>query len=408
MSYLNLTEQFAWKIAGVTHFGVGTVSMTGDVVKSLGVKNKVLVVTDKGMEDTGLIENVTNPLEEANIDFEIWDGCEPEPTRESMEKGASEGSKSKPEAVVAFGGGSVIDSAKVIAQLIALGGEVNDYLPNAAFPQKGLPIVAVPTTSGTGAETTAYSVVATEMEGSNYYAKAFFADPNIVPDAAIVDPMLTVSMPRELTAATGLDALAHCVGSSYTALSNPFTRAVSLQGIRLISKYLRRAVAYPDDLEARINMSYASFIGGAGIQIAGAGEDHALGHVLGSIYKMPHGQACGLALPSTMEYNVLHNSEQMADIAVAMGEDIAGLTPREAAYKAIESVTTLINDVGFSYALKDYENADKNALPVVADWLHSNPWVVPVYQFWTKRTVSKEDAETIAENTWEGKFGEPF
>lgn len=408
MAYLRLTEQFTWKIAGVTHFGVDTINQVGDAVKSLGVEENVLIVTDKGMKETGLLNNLTEILDNADIKYDVWDGCEPEPTRKSMEKGAEEGKKSNPKAIIAFGGGSVIDTAKVVAQLIALGGEINDYLPQASFPEKGLPIIAIPTTSGTGAETTAYSVVATEMEDSKYYAKAFFADPNIVPDIGIVDPKLTLSTPKYLTAATGLDALAHCIGSSYTALSNPFTRAISLQGIRLVSKYLRRAVAYPDDLEARIHMSYASFIGGAGIQIAGAGEDHALGHVLGSIYKMPHGQACAIALPPTMEYNLLHNADHLAEIAEAMGEDISGLTEREAAYKAIEAVRTLISDVGLSYALKDIEGAEKEALSDVAQWLHSNPWVVPVYHFWTKRTVSKDEAEKIAENLWEGKIGKPF
>jgi alcohol dehydrogenase len=408
MAYLGLTKQYTWKIAGLTHFGVDTVNMTGGVVKALGVEGNVLVVTDKGVRETGLLDKVTGSLEGAGIKWDAWDGCEAEPSRESIEAGVAEGRKFNPAAVVAVGGGSVMDSAKVIAQLVSLGGKINDYLPKASFPKKGLPIIAIPTTAGTGAETTAYAVLSTELEGSDYRVKAFFADANIVPDAAIVDPTLTISMPRKLTAATGLDALAHCVGSSYTALSNPFTRAVSLQGIKLISKYLRRAVAHPDDLEARINMSYASFIGGVAIQIAGAAEDHAVGHVLGSIFHIPHGQACGAALSPTMEYNVLHNAEQLADIAVAMGEDISGLTIREAAYKAIESVRTLLTDIGFPYAWKDVEGANKKGVPVIAEWLHSNPWIVPVYRFWTKRTMTKESAEKLVKNAWEGKIGEPL
>lgn len=403
------TNQYTWKVAGTTVFGVDAINQIGELAKSLTTSNVALIITDKGVLDTGMIEKAKKPLEAAGFKVEVWHQAVPgEPTVESIEQAIEETRNVKPGVVIAFGGGSVLDSSKIIAQQLALGGKIMDYLPQVSWPKKGLPILAVPTTAGTGSETTAFAVLGAPGADSKVLVKAFFCDPKIVPDVALVDPMLTVGMPASLTAATGVDALTHVVGASYTKLANPYTRGMCLHAIENIVKYLPIAVAHPNNLEARVQMAYASYVGGASIQLAGAAEDHAFGHVLGSFFHCQHGVACAIALPSTMEYNVLLNTKELGDVAKAMGENITGLTAREAAFKAIYAVRTFLGDLGFPIAIKDLKGANKDDLPTIIEWMHASPWITPFYQVWTKRVMSKANAEKLVMRAWDGEIGTAY
>jgi len=283
-----------------------------------------------------------------------------------------------------------------------------DYLPQVSWPKKGLPLIAVPTTAGTGSETTSFAVLGAPSDDPNVHVKAFFYDPKILPDTAIVDPSLTFEMPASLTAASGIDALTHVVGASYTKLANPYTRGMCLHAIENIVKYLPIAVAHPTNVEARVQMAYAAYCGGAAIQLAGAAEDHAFGHVLGSFFHCQHGVACAIALPSTMEYNVLLNTKELGDVAKAMGQNVEGLTAREAAFKAIDAVRQFLTDLGYPVAIKDLKGAKQEDLPQITEWLYTSPWITPIYQVWTKRVMNKQLAERLVSRAWEGLVGTAY
>ncbi|BAF58665.1 alcohol dehydrogenase [Pelotomaculum thermopropionicum SI] len=380
-------------------FGVNAVDNIGVYLKEMGLSGKAIIITDPGIAAAGLPERLIKALEKEGFKAAVYDQGKPEPDDISCDQAAEFARKEKGDFVIGFGGGSSIDIAKVVAQLLVLPGVTDDYLINTTFPKKGAPIIAVPTTSGTGTECTMYSVITFAKDG----IKGFFGTPTILPDMALVDPTLTISMPPGVTASTGIDALSHAIETMMARQENPFTDAVAIKAIELIAEALPVAVYEGDNLEARVKMSYGSMMAGIAFQDPGIVEGHALAHTLGSVYHVPHGVGCAIALPYAMEYNMGHCMEKLARIAVAMGQNTAGMSVRQAAQTAVFAVKQLIEDVKLPITWAKY--GKKEDIPKLTDMMVESPWITAFYG-WSKRKMTREAALELLTRSYEGRLGE--
>ncbi|SMB99032.1 alcohol dehydrogenase [Thermanaeromonas toyohensis ToBE] len=380
-------------------FGVNAVDNLGSYIKNKGITGKAIIVTDPGVAQAGIADRVVQALKKEGFDTAVFDQGKPEPDNVVCDQAVEFARKEGGKFVVGLGGGSAIDIAKVVAQLLVLPGKTEDYLVKTTFPQKGAPIVAIPTTSGTGTECTMYSVVTFAKDG----IKGFFATPYILPDLALVDPTLTVSMPPKVTASTGADALAHAVETMMAKQENPVTDALALKAVEFIGEALPVAVYEGNNLEARVKMAYASMMAGMAFNDPGIVEGHALAHTLGSVYHVPHGVGCAVALPYVMEYNMGHCMEKLARIAAALGQNISGMNIRQAAQAAVYAVKQLLEDVGLPTTWAPF--GKKEDIPKLADMMVESPWITAFYG-WCKRKMTREAAVELLTRSYEGRLGE--
>lgn len=324
----------------VNLMGAGAVKEIGERIKSLG-KTKALIVTDAGLHKFGVADQIAGYIREAGIQAEIFPGAEPNPTDKNVEAGLAAFSSQGCDVIVSLGGGSSHDCAKGIAIVAANGGTIYDYEGVDRSEKPSVPIVAVNTTSGTASEITRFCIIT----DTNRYVKMAIVDKHVTPAISINDPVLTVKKPPALTAATGMDALTHAVEAYVSTAATPITDACALQAIRLVSKYLRPAVANGEDMEAREGMSYAQLLAGMAFNNASLGYVHAIAHQLGGMYNLPHGVCNAILLPHVEKFNLMAKADRFVDIAVALGEDVSGLSTREAAEKALDAIVKLSQDV---------------------------------------------------------------
>ena len=340
LEYNLFDSTFQFNPMGAVYFGFGVVSAIGEKVKELG-GNKVIVITDKGIVNAELLPRVTEPLEKAGITYTVFDEVEPNPSSETVHK-AAEIAKGC-DLIIGLGGGSPIDTAKAAGILVTNGGKIEDYEGINMYKNAIPPLIAVPTTSGTGTEVTPFAVITdTKTEWKMAIGNAYS-----IPSLAVCDPELTMTLPPKLTAGTGMDALTHAV-ESYTSFSNnPIAEALAKQSIQLAAKSLRAAVGKGDThRQARYDMMMSSTIAGAAFTTTILGIGHSMAHPLGGIFNIDHGTANGIMLPIIMEFNLTTNPEKFRDIAVLMGENIDGLSLMDAAKKSVEAVRNLGKDVG--------------------------------------------------------------
>lgn len=340
-----ITDKFTWQIPTAVEYGAGVVNQISEKIKDLNGKHPLLV-TDKGLEKTGIVEQVLKSITSAGIEVVKFNNIESNPKMESIHEGVQVLKKNKNDVVIGLGGGSPIDAAKSIAMLAANGGDIMDYEFNyeegfTKVKKKALPIITIPTTAGTGAEVTFWSIVLNTKK--NY--KATIGSPLMAPNIALVDPLLTKTMPPYITAVTGVDALSHAIEAYCSQLARPISDALALQSIELIAKNLLRAVANGDDLNARDKMMMGSLLGGMVFGNSDIGAGHCLAHALGGMYNLHHGLLCGIILPHIMDYCLIAAPERFVKIAIAMGEKIENLSERDAAEKAIIAVRRLIKDI---------------------------------------------------------------
>jgi alcohol dehydrogenase class IV len=320
---------------------------TGREVASAGGK-KVLVVTDKGIVDAGLVQAITESLESERIEYEIYDGVKPNPTVQIADEGYKRLQSSGCDTVVAIGGGSSIDAAKAVGVLATNGGMALDYEGRDRFTKEPATVIAIPTTCGTGSEVTPGAVLSDEERR----IKTVIAGALVRPKLAILDPTLLTTLPAEVTAATGLDALTHAMEAYVSRAGTPLTEALSLSAVELVGDNLRIAVAN-NDLEALMNMLIASTMAGMAFGNARLGIVHALTDILGGMYDVPHGLACAILLPHATLFNLMGAPDKYATLAVALGRFTDGLTLMEAAEEAVDAVEDLIRDVGLTSRLQD-------------------------------------------------------
>ncbi|MGC8660053.1 MAG: iron-containing alcohol dehydrogenase [Desulfomonilaceae bacterium] len=341
--------------------GIGAASNIGTVAKEFGA-SRCLLVADPGLVPHGMTDRVTQSLTKAGIAVEMSTKVEPEPYLDNADDAASIGKALGADLVVGLGGGSALDTAKAAATLLTNGGKAEDYIGLNQVPKPTTPTIMVPTTAGTGSEVT-FTAVFTNRTTK---VKGGINSPFLFPDAAVLDPELTLSLPPNVTAFTGMDALTHAVESVTSLSSTVFTESLSLTAIRLISQSLRRAVYKGSDIEAREKMLLGSLFGGLALADAGVGAAHALAYPLGGNYRVPHGLANAILIPHVMEFNLPAAENLLALIARSMGESVEGLPPRWAAQAAVDAVRTLASDIGVPATLYDL-GIPKSAIPLLVE-----------------------------------------
>ena len=354
-------QVFGFFTPAVALMGLGAVDQVGAEAKKLGAK-KALLVTDKGLSKAGVADQIQKLVEEAGVQVVLFDGAEPNPTDLNVADGLKVYQSNQCDMIISLGGGSSHDTAKGIGIVATSGGNIRDYAGIDTLKASLPPYISINTTAGTASEMTRFAVVT----NTDIKVKMVFCDARIMPDVAINDPLLHAGMPPGLTAATGMDALTHAVEAYLTSLSTPVTEACALQAIRLVGKWLRKAVANGQDLAARDGMAYAEYLAGMAFNNAGLGIVHSMAHQPGSMLNLPHGVCNAIALPVVCEFNLISNLEKFADIAVALGEDISGLSPKEAALKAVEAIRTLSKDIGIPSGFKEIGMKESD-IPILAE-----------------------------------------
>lgn len=384
---------FVFSIPTLIAFGCDCIKELGKRIKDLG-GSKALIVTDKGIVNSGILEGIKSILSRENIEFVVFDEVEPNPLDTTVERGTDIAIREKCNIVIGIGGGSSMDSAKAVAMRITnREGTLLDYIGIDRVKNAPLPIIAVPTTSGTASELTIFSV----LTNSKDMTKISIGSDLLTPKVAICDPMLTVSMPPSVTAMTGMDALTHAIESYVTTVATPVTKALALESIRLIANNLRRAVSRGEDLQARTNMLLASLLAGMAFRHTRLGIAHALAMPLGSWdIRLPHGLANALVLPYVMEFNLPGNLEGYAEIAIAMGETF-GDTLRETALKSVKAVKELIRDIGLPKDLKSVGVKREDFDRIAQEAMKSGNLAV------NPRVCRKEDLISILEASYEGE-----
>lgn len=335
----------------VNFFGRGAVKVTGERCQILGGK-KALIVTDSFLRSLpgGPVEKVTESLDAVGIDYAFYDGVEPNPKDTNVRDGLAIFESEQCDLIVTVGGGSAHDCGKGIGIAATHDGDLyEDYAGIETLTNPLPPLVCVNTTAGTASEVTRHCVITNTEKKVKFVIVSWRNTPLV----SINDPELMVGKPAGLTAATGMDALTHAVESYVSLGANPVTDSMAIQAIKLISTNLRQAVAYGQNIEARENMAHASLLAGMAFNNAGLGYVHAMAHQLGGLYDIPHGVANAVLLPHVEEYNIISNPQKFADIAEFMGENIEGLSVREAANKAIEAIRQLSEDVNIPSSMRE-------------------------------------------------------
>lgn len=334
----------------VSYFGPGARKELPEAIRRLG-KSKALVVTDPGLIKFGVAKMVTDILDQAAIPYEIFSEVKPNPTVANVCAGIDAFNASGADVLVAVGGGSAIDTAKGIG-IVSNNPEFADIVSLegcAPTKHKSVPIIAIPTTAGTAAETTINYVIIDE----NKQKKMVCVDPNDIPAVAIVDAELMYSLPRGLTAATGMDALTHAIEGYITRGAWQMSDMFEIEAIRMIAQWLPIAVEEPSNPDARNGMAVAQYIAGMAFSNVGLGLVHGMAHPMGSLFDVPHGVANALLLPTVMEFNMPCCIDKYAAIARAMGVDTSAMTPEEAAKAACEAVKALSLKVGIPQHLSE-------------------------------------------------------
>lgn len=346
-----------------SYFGPGARKVLPEVIQRLG-KKKALVVTDKGLIQFGVAKMVTDVLDEAGVAYDVFSEVKPNPTVKNVQDGVAAFKASGADLLVAIGGGSAMDTAKGIGIVVA-NPEFADVVSLegcAPTKNKSVPMVALPTTAGTAAETTINYVIIDEEKKK----KMVCVDPNDIPAVAVIDAELMYSLPKSLTAATGMDALTHAIEGYITKGAWEMSDMFEIEAIRMISRYLPVAVDEPQNPEGRNGMAVAQYIAGMAFSNVGLGLVHGMAHPMGSLFDVPHGVANALLLPTVMEYNMPECIDKYPRIAEAMGVDIKGMTPQEASQAAVDAVRALAIRVGIPQHLSDL-GIKESDIPALAE-----------------------------------------
>ena len=355
------------------NFGIGAADKVGELAKEVAKNTKCIIITDKLLRKIGLIERPKKSLENAGFTVDVYESEAKEPELEEVKKVISVIKEKDYGLVVGIGGGAVMDKAKIAAVMSETSGKLEEYVcPSTKCLTGSIPKILIPTTSGTGSECSNTAVVIVpDKIGS---IKTWITGDAVLADAAVIDPSLTLGLPPRVTAGSGVDALSHTAEAVLSLQANPFSDALSLKAVELVSQNLRTAYHQGDNLEARWNMSLASSIGGTIISypwVAGpAVLCHAASEGISAKYGIPHGEACGVLLPYVYWYNLpdAYARKKLIKIAEAMGEDVFGLDIKEAAQKAVTSTFDLLEDVDLPVSLEAYNIPEKD-IPAISEYI---------------------------------------
>ncbi|VBB44033.1 1,3-propanediol dehydrogenase [uncultured Desulfatiglans sp.] len=365
--------------------GAGCLAQIPAEVKRLG-GGKVLIVTDPGLVKTGIAERLERVLRDDGLAFSCYDKVEPDPRLEIARDAADALRASGADVVIGLGGGSSIDIAKIAALMVENDGDLADYFGVDLVPRPGRKTLIVPTTAGTGSEVTPIVILSDEAEK----LKKGVVSPYLFPSVALLDPELTLDLPPQVTAATGMDALIHAVEAFTSKNAYPMTDMLAREAISLLADNIRTAFANGQDLEARTCMLEGSLLAGMAFANAGVTAVHAFAYPIGAEFHIPHGVANSIMLAPVMEFNMLGNLPKFAEMAELLGEEIEGMSLRDMALAAVDAMRTLAADLRipahlslFGIQESDIPNLAQGVMKVTR-LLANNP-----------RTMTQEDAERI-------------
>lgn len=334
-----LFSPFSYEMPTRVEFGRGAAKKAGEEVKRAGGA-RALVISDGGVSEAGLLDRVTKSLDDAFVPWKLFLDVEPNPKDRNVHRAADEAREFGADCLVAVGGGSPIDCAKATAVVAAAGGRVRDYEGRFKSAVPPLPVIAVPTTAGTASEVTFGAVITDTAARFKFTVKS----PLIAPRAALADPEMTATMPKNLTAFTGMDALTHAIEAYSCRVSTPFSDAPAIVAMELIGKYLRRAWEDGSDMEAREGMLMGSLLAGVAFSHSDVASVHCLAEALGAMYDAPHGACNAIALPAVMEFSMDAAVDRYARVASCLGLKFS--SSEEGASAAVEEVKQLARDLG--------------------------------------------------------------
>ena len=354
------------------HFGYGTLAKLAERIHSLPAQ-RVFVVTDPGIRAAGLLQSVLDLLRRAGIGYEVYDEVKPDSGSTLISGAAEQARRSKAEAVIGIGGGSSLDTAKAVAILLTNPGTILDYIGLHKVKNRLLPVIAIPTTAGTGSEVSLWSVFTNDDTG----LKVAVGGVNVYPMIALCDPELTLSLPLMMTAATGMDALAHGIECYTNNACQPISAALALNAIELIGKHLRNAVHKGHQRDSRYAMLLASTMAGIAMNPTRLGLAHALAMPLGSWdLRVPHGIAIAVTLQHVMRFNSVAVPERYAHVARALGERVDQVSPCDAAQRAVEAVEKLGRDIQIPKGLAEYGVRPRDIPQIIDEAMKSGNVVV--------------------------------
>jgi len=350
-------------------FGENSLEKIKEIAPEMG-KRALIVLGGGSLRECGVVNRLTRILREIGIEYFFYEGVDKEPEVETIDDGVNLALDYEVDMVIGMGGGSVVDTGKAISGLCTNGGSVLSYLEGVGEGKKitkpSLPYIAIPTTSGTGAEVTKNAVIRSAKMKFKKSIRSF----HLIPNIAIVDPILTISLPPYVTAYCGMDALTQLIEPYVSKKSQPFTDALSIYGIPYIARSLAKAVKDGNDIEARTDMSLGSLLSGCSLANSGLGAAHGIAASIGAHFGIPHGLACGIMLPYVMEINISSNIEKFAHI----GEALTGVRfddEKKAASAGIEFVRNLSEKVGVPSNLKGY-GIEKKDIPALVRGSHGS------------------------------------
>ncbi len=365
------------------YFGAGALDSLAMVLKDLGAC-RVLVVTDKGVSGAGILDEPISALGRSGIGRTVLDDIKPEPDENTVDALIDAVCSDRIDAVVGFGGGSAMDCAKVVAVSLAHGGRLRDYIGCDRVTEHGLPLVLVPTTSGTGSESTPNALFIVDGE------KQAVISPHLLPKVAIIDPVVTVTAPPRVTAASGVDALVHACESFTSLRATPLTEVYSLRAAELIAGSIRTAVWQGSNMAARRDMALGSYLAGIAIANAGTAAVHALAYPLGSRFGLSHGMSNSVMFTAVSEANVPADLDKFAILARALGGKTEGMSRRESAAAYTAEITSIIRDVGLPSSLTELGVKASDLDQLVSDAAKQTRLLIN-----NPRALSPEDIATV-------------
>ncbi len=357
---------FDFSIPVRVHFETGGARKIGSAIKAIGGSN-VLITTDKGVAGAGLLEPITKCLEKEGLVYSVFDEVEANPSTETVDKGYGLLKERGCDVIVGIGGGSPIDAAKAVAILTANPGPLAQYEGPDKLPNPVVPVIAIPTTAGTGSEINGSTVL---TDRARKY-KMSIRSPYLVPKLALLDPALLCSLPPKVVAPTGMDALVHAIESYISRGSSPASEGLALEAIRLVAQNLRAFYADPSNIEAASNMLMASAMACMSFSNARLGVIHGIAHVLGGRYNIAHGVACAILLPHAMEFCLIGAIDKFARVAEAMGVSTAGMTKMQMAQASVVAVRELMKDIDMPENLAQLGVKENDLSEIAKDALSS-------------------------------------
>ena len=372
------------------YLGVNSHKNLGEIIDNWEVK-RLLFLSDEGVASTEMFKNVENILRGNRVTLDIFTDIEPDPSDKTVERAYELYRKTKPSLILALGGGSTIDVGKAVGILATNGGRINDYEGTEKFSNPPVPLIAIPTTAGTGSEVSGSCTIVDSDRGLKMSIRNPTLNP---PKVAILDPLALRSLPATTAVYPGMDAFAHALESYVSLHANPISDAINLHAIELIAHNIRPFVSNRSNLDAGLKMLCAASLGAMGFTNTGAGNVHCMARFVGAFFHVSHGLSVAACLPSAAEFNLMANPEKFARVAQAMGENIHGLTEMEAGRKAIEAMKQLCKDLDVPASLRDI-GATEDTIPEMARLC-----VEANYNRWNPRHTTYEDFLALFEKAY--------